>query len=59
MRAAINVGKLLIVLLVAWLVVLVFLTGPLLRNNESEEALAKKLLETQGEVSAVEKNETF
>lgn len=59
MRAAINVGKLLIVLLVAWLVVLVFLTGPLLRNNESEEALAKKLLETQGEVSALKKERDF
>jgi len=59
MRAAINVGKLLIVLLVAWLIVLVFLTGPLLRNNESEEALAKKLLETQGEVSALKKERDF
>jgi len=55
MRAVFNVGKLLVVLLIAWLVVLVFLTGPLLRNNESEEALAKKLLETQGEVSALQK----
>jgi len=55
MRAVFNVGKLLVVLLIAWLVVLVFLTGPLLRNNESEEALAKKLLETQGEVSALKK----
>jgi len=55
MRAVFNVGKLLMVLLIAWLVVLVFLTGPLLRNNESEEALAKKLLETQGEVSALQK----
>jgi len=49
------VGKFLVVLLIAWLVVLVFLTGPLLRNNESEEALAKKLLETQGEVAALKK----
>jgi len=55
MRAVFNVGKLLVVLLVAWLIVLVFLTGPLLRNNESEEALAKKLLDTQGEVSALKK----
>jgi len=55
MRAVFNVGKLLVVLLIAWLLVLVFLTGPLLRNNESEEALAKKLLETQGEVSALQK----
>jgi len=55
MRAVFNVGKLLVVLLIAWLVVLVFLTGPLLRNNESEEALAKKLLDTQGEVSALKK----
>jgi len=55
MRAVFNVGKFLIVLLVAWLLVLVFLTGPLLRNNESEEALAKKLLDTQGEVSALKK----
>jgi len=55
MRVVFNVGKFLVVLLVAWLLVLVFLTGPLLRNNESEEALAKKLLETQGEVLTLKK----
>jgi len=59
MRAVFNVGKFLIILLVAWLIVLVFLTGPLLRNNESEEALAKKLLETQGEVSALKKERDY
>ena len=31
----------------------------MLRNNESEEALAKKLLETQGEVSALKKERDF
>ena len=50
MRVVLHVGKLLVVLLLAWLIVLIFFTGPLLRNNESEEQLAKKLLDTQGEV---------
>jgi len=59
MRLVFNVGKFLVVLLVAWLLVLVFLTGPLLRNNESEEALAKKLLETQKEVSSLKKERDF
>lgn len=53
MRLVFNMGKLLVLLLVAWLLVLVFLTGPLLRNNESEEILAKRLLDTQGEVAAL------
>lgn len=46
-------GKMLVLLLAAWLLVLVFLTGPLLRHNESEEALAKRLVDTQSELSSV------
>lgn len=48
-------SKLLVILLVAWLLVLIFFTGPLLKNNESEEALAKKLLDSQNEASAYRK----
>lgn len=40
---------------VSRLLVLIFFTGPLLKNNESEEALAKKLLDSQNEASAYRK----
>ena len=40
---------------VSRLLVLIFFTGPLLKNNESEEALAKKLLDSQNEDSAYRK----
>jgi len=46
-------GKMLVLLLGVWLLVLVFLTGPLLRSSDTEEALAKKLLEAQKEVSGL------
>ena len=37
------------------LIVLIFFTGPWLNNNESEEALAKKLLDSQNEASSYRK----
>ena len=49
MRVVLHVGKLLVIILVAWLLALIFLTGSLHRNNESEEALAKKLIDAQSE----------
>jgi len=53
MRIVFNMGKMLVLLLAVWLVVLVLLTGPLLRHNDSEEALAKRLLEAQSELSSL------
>lgn len=44
-----HVGKLIVILLAVWLIALIFLTGPLLRNNENEEILAKKLVDAQSE----------
>jgi len=55
MRVVLNVGKLLILLLVAWILALIFLTGPLLKNNESEEVLAKKLIDAQSEALSYRK----
>ena len=37
------------IILVVWLLALIFLTGSLHRNNDSEEALAKKLIDAQSE----------
>jgi len=53
MRTVYSVGKFLVVLILAWLIVLVFVGGPLLRNNDGEDALAKKLVETQKEVASL------
>jgi len=55
MRVVLHVSKLLVILLLAWLIVLIFFTGPWLNNNESEEALAKKLLDSQNEASSYRK----
>ena len=49
MRVVLHVGKLLVIILVVWLLALIFLTGSLHRNNDSEEALAKKLIDAQSE----------
>ena len=49
MRVVLHVGKLLVIILVVWLLALIFLTGSLHRNNDSEETLAKKLIEAQSE----------
>ena len=49
MRVVLHMGKLLVILLVAWLLALIFLTGPLLKNSDNEEALAKKLIDAQKE----------
>ena len=49
MRIVLHVGKLIVILLAVWLIALIFLTGPLLRNNENEEILAKKLVDAQSE----------
>ena len=49
MRVVLNLGKLLLLVLAVWLLALIFLTGPLLKNSESEEALAKKLVLAQTE----------
>ena len=50
MRIVFNLGKALILLLVVWLVALIYLSGPLLRNNEAD-VWAKRLLESQEEVA--------
>ena len=49
MRVVLHVGKLLVILLAVWLLAIIFLTGPLLKNNENEEVLAKKLVDAQSE----------
>ena len=49
MRVVLNLGKLLLLVLAVWLLALIFMTGPLLKNSESEEALAKKLVLAQSE----------
>ena len=49
MRVVLHVGKLIVIILVVWLLALIFLTGSLHRNNDSEEALAKKLIDAQSE----------
>ena len=49
MRIVLHVGKLLVILLAVWLLAIIFLTGPLLKNNENEEVLAKKLVDAQSE----------
>jgi len=47
-------GKALILLLVVWLVALIYLSGPLLRNNEAD-VWAKRLLESQEEVAGLKR----
>jgi len=50
MRVFFNFGKLLILLLVVWLLIVFFiLGGPLTRSGDSEELLAKRLLDCQHE----------
>jgi len=56
MRVVLHVSKLLVILLVAWLLVLIFFTGPLLKNNESEEALARNFLIPKMRPRHIEKN---
>ena len=54
MRIVFNLGKALILLLVVWLVALIYLSGPLLRNNEAD-VWAKRLLESQEEVAGLKR----
>ena len=54
MRQLFSVGKILLLLVLAWLLVLVFVGGPLIRGSDGqEEILAKRLVESQGEVAAL------
>ena len=54
MRQLFSVGKILLLLVLAWLLVLVFVGGPLIRGSDGqEEVLAKRLVESQGEVAAL------
>merc|ERR1719234_2720904 len=55
MRQLYSVGKILLLLVLAWLLVLVFVGGPLIRGSDGqqEEILAKRLVESQGEVAAL------
>ena len=47
-------GKILLLLGLAWLLVLVFVGGPLIKGSDGqEEILAKRLVESQGEVAAL------
>lgn len=55
MRVVLHVGKILVILLIAWLIVLIFFTGPFLKNPEGEEALARKLVDAQKEASSYKK----
>ena len=54
MRQLFSVGKILLLLGLAWLLVLVFVGGPLIKGSDGqEEILAKRLVESQGEVAAL------
>ena len=57
MRQLYSVGKILLLLVLAWLLVLVFVGGPLIRGSDGqqEEILAKRLVESQGEVAALKR----
>jgi len=54
MRLVFNLGKALILLLVVWLAALIYLSGPLLRNNDAD-VWAKRLIETQEEVAGLKR----
>jgi len=55
MRLVFNLGKALILLLVIWLAALIYLSGPLLRNGDSDEVWAKRLVDTQEEVATLKR----
>ena len=57
MRQLFFAGKILLLLVLAWLLVLVFVGSPLVggSDGQQEEILAKRLVESQGEVAALKR----
>jgi len=57
MRQLFFAGKILLLLVLAWLLVLVFVSSPLVggSDGQQEEILAKRLVESQGEVAALKR----